>query len=95
MRNFRIAETVLKKCALAGLTIHEIGTMMYRDDPDLPSALEELIQKTEEFCETIVKSVPKELLKELTKTEKKKSLKKAIAKTGGMRNLFYNLLIFP
>lgn len=49
LRNFRIAETTLKKGALAGLTLFEIGALLYRDDPDFPSPIEEIIKKTEEL----------------------------------------------
>ena len=34
LRNFRIAQTFLKKMARAGFTLYEIGQMMYRKDDD-------------------------------------------------------------
>jgi hypothetical protein len=58
LRNFRIAETVLQTCALSGLSLHEAATFMYRDDPEEPSALEGLINETEEFVEKIRKEIP-------------------------------------
>jgi len=33
LRNFRIAETVLKKCAKEGFTPYQIGTIVYRREP--------------------------------------------------------------
>lgn len=33
LRNFRIAETVLKRCASEGLTAYQIGQIMYRSEP--------------------------------------------------------------
>jgi len=58
LRNFRIAETVLQHCALSGLSLHETATFMYRDDPEEPSALEGLINETEEFVEKIRREIP-------------------------------------
>jgi len=77
LRNFRIAETVLKKGATAGLTLFEIGTLLYRDDPDFSSPIEEIIRKTEELCHTIKTSVPRGVLQILNKPNsllKKKGL---------------------
>jgi len=77
LRNFRIAETVLKKGATAGLTLFEIGTLLYRDDPDFSSPIEEIIRKTEELCHTIKTSVPRGVLQILNKPNsllKKKDL---------------------
>ena len=34
LRNFRIAQTFLKKMAESGFTLYEIGEMMYRKDED-------------------------------------------------------------
>jgi hypothetical protein len=33
LRNFRIAQITLKKCARQGLTAYQIGSIVYRDDP--------------------------------------------------------------
>jgi len=77
LRNFRIAETVLKKGATAGLTLYEIGTLLYREDPDFSSPIEEIIRKTEELCHTIKTSVPRGVLQILNKPNsllKKKDL---------------------
>jgi hypothetical protein len=32
LRNFRISETLLKKCAKAGLTLKQIGSIIYRKE---------------------------------------------------------------
>ena len=41
LRNFRIAETFLKKAANFGFTLFEMGKMLYRsDDDDQPSRSE-------------------------------------------------------
>jgi hypothetical protein len=68
---------VLKKGATAGLTLFEIGTLLYRDDPDFSSPIEEIIRKTEELCHTIKTSVPRGVLQILNKPNsllKKKGL---------------------
>ncbi len=68
---------MLKKGATAGLTLFEIGTLLYRDDPDFPSPIEEIIRKTEELCHTIKTSVPRGVLQILNKPNsllKKKDL---------------------
>jgi len=72
LRNFRIAETVLKKFALAGLTIHEIGTFMYRDDPEIESPIEAIIKETEEFVETMRSSRVKDIFTRLAQLSPRK-----------------------
>lgn len=61
----------MKKGALAGLTIYDIGMIMYKEDPDLQSPIEELVTKTEDFYETVVSSMPKEVFMKLAETDKK------------------------
>lgn len=34
LRNFRIAQTFLKKAAMRGFNLHQIGSMIYRPDDD-------------------------------------------------------------
>ena len=72
MRNFRIAETVLKKFALSGLTLHEIGAFMYRDDPEIESPIEGIVKETEEFVETMRSSRVKDIFIRLSQLSPRK-----------------------
>jgi hypothetical protein len=47
LRNFRIAEIVLKVGAKKGLTLYEIGTILYKDEPDMKAPIEEVIENAE------------------------------------------------
>jgi len=75
LRNFRIAGTVLKKFANNGLTIHDIGTFMYRDDPEIESAIEGLIKETEDFVETMRSSVFNNIVNKIADNSPKKKSK--------------------
>ena len=48
LRNIRISETVLKKAAEANLTIYDIGTILFREDEDILSDIENIINHTDE-----------------------------------------------
>jgi len=39
-KNFRIAELLLKKGASSGLTLYEIGDILYRMDENIPAQIE-------------------------------------------------------
>lgn len=75
LRNFRIAELVLKKFSNNGLTLHDIGTFMYRDDPEIPSAIEGVIKETEDFVETMRSSVFNNIVSKLADNSPKKKSK--------------------
>eukprot|EP01016_Furgasonia_blochmanni_P038025 TRINITY_DN4550_c0_g1_i10.p1 TRINITY_DN4550_c0_g1~~TRINITY_DN4550_c0_g1_i10.p1 ORF type:complete len:749 (+),score=202.58 TRINITY_DN4550_c0_g1_i10:68-2248(+) len=49
LRNFRIANIILKKGANKGLTLYDIGRILYKEDPDDPSKIEKIVQKTEDY----------------------------------------------
>ena len=48
LRNIRISETVLKKATEANLTIYDIGTILFREDEDILSDIENIINHTDE-----------------------------------------------
>lgn len=57
LRNIRITGTLLKKGALAGLTLNQIGSILCReddfdDDPE-PSVLEKIVTKAQEMAKSI------------------------------------------
>ncbi|CAI5520443.1 unnamed protein product [Closterium sp. Naga37s-1] len=47
-RVFRAATLLLKKGSAANITVFEIGSLMVRDDPEVPSALEDMLARAEE-----------------------------------------------
>ncbi|GJP39342.1 hypothetical protein CLOM_g15951 [Closterium sp. NIES-68] len=47
-RVIRASTRLLKKGVAAGRTVFEIGSMMVRDDPDVPSSLEDMLASAEE-----------------------------------------------
>ncbi|CAI5477998.1 unnamed protein product, partial [Closterium sp. Yama58-4] len=47
-RVFRAATLLLKKGSAANRTVFEIGSLMVRDDPEVPSALEDMLARAEE-----------------------------------------------
>jgi hypothetical protein len=50
LKNFRIAAVLLKKGARAGLTLHQIASLLYRQNfDDAVSAVERTVEKAEEF----------------------------------------------
>jgi len=48
---------------------------MFREDPDIPSPIEEIIRKTEEFYHTMKTSMPREIINGITQSEKKRRSK--------------------
>lgn len=66
---------MLKKFSAAGVTLHEIAKFMYRDDPEVPSALEGIIKKTEEFVETMRSELVNDILIRLAQSTPKKGNK--------------------
>lgn len=57
LRNIRITGTLLKKGAMAGLTLHQIGSILcreddYDDEPEL-SVLEKIVDKAQEMAKSI------------------------------------------
>jgi hypothetical protein len=66
LRNFRIAETLLKKATLKGMTLFDISKIMYKLDPEGPkSVLENIVAKAEEIYSIVKNSVSKGLYLEL------------------------------
>lgn len=66
MTNYRAAEIFLKKGAKAGLTLHEIASLIYRDDPEEKSKFEEIMEKSRTIYSTmkpLLKGLPKSLYK--------------------------------
>ena len=58
LRYFRIAALLMKKGAKAGLTFHDIGSMLYRKDfSDTPSVVEKVIHDAYDLYKTITKSL--------------------------------------
>ena len=49
LRNFRIAGLLLKKGVESGLSLHDIGSIMYRSDDDVPSVLEKAVANAEQI----------------------------------------------
>jgi hypothetical protein len=60
LRNFRIAEIFLIKCAQKGLSLGRIGKIMYRKNEEARSSLEKIIEQTEFIYKKIVKTVGKD-----------------------------------
>ena len=58
LRNIRIAALLMKKGAKAGLTLHDIGSMLYRKGfSDSPSIIEKVIHDAYDLYKTITKSL--------------------------------------
>jgi hypothetical protein len=49
IRNFIIAQLLLKKCALKNLTAFEIGSLLYQEDEDQISEIQSLVKKCDEL----------------------------------------------
>jgi len=62
LRNFRMAETILKNGAQKGLTLYEIGTIIYKDDPDQISPIEEILERTEQIYKITKSSATKNIV---------------------------------
>ena len=60
LRNFRIAETFLKKCAEAGLTLGRIAKLMYRSNETARSDLEKFVEQTEFIYKNICGTIGKD-----------------------------------
>ena len=60
LRNFRVAETFLKKAANAGFTLYEIGKMVYRNDDDEPycSELEKVVLQASDMYLSMKENFP-------------------------------------
>lgn len=60
LRNFRIAETFLKKCAEAGLSLGRIAKLMYRTNENARSDLEKFVEQTEFIYKNICGTIGKD-----------------------------------
>jgi hypothetical protein len=62
LRNIRIASLLMKKGAKAGLSLFNIGSMLYRKDfSDTPSTIEKVIDDSYDLYKTITKSLSHQL----------------------------------
>lgn len=61
LRTLRIGTTLLKLGARAGLTLHDIGSMMIREHPDIRSPLEEVIARCEDESLKEIRRAPQNL----------------------------------
>ena len=78
LRNMRISSLLLKKAALAGLTLHQIGSMLYREGYEQSSSMiEEVVSKSLSLYKTINKSLTTRLKLELCLNKKFKSRSRA------------------
>lgn len=65
LMNIRVSGILLKKAAQAGLTFNQIGSLLYRKEYEsTPSMIEQVINKSIEFCKTITKSLSTRLVLE-------------------------------
>lgn len=65
LMNIRVSGILLKKGAQAGLTLAQIGSILYRKEYEqTPSLIEQVIKKSIEFCKTITKSLSTRLVLE-------------------------------
>eukprot|EP00828_Plagiopyla_frontata_P022867 TRINITY_DN2943_c0_g2_i1.p1 TRINITY_DN2943_c0_g2~~TRINITY_DN2943_c0_g2_i1.p1 ORF type:complete len:332 (+),score=64.11 TRINITY_DN2943_c0_g2_i1:1284-2279(+) len=55
LRNFKIAGIVLKRCAEEGLTLFDIGQIIYKEDPDELSIIQQIIVRVENYCQKVNK----------------------------------------
>ncbi len=46
-----MANILLKRAALKGFTLYEIGQILYKEDPDIPSPMEKIIKRTQDYME--------------------------------------------
>lgn len=69
LRNFRISTTILKKGAEAGLTIKEIGKIIYRDDSDEESTVERLIAEAKHYAAICVNGGNSDIIKNKIKND--------------------------
>ena len=72
LRNYRIAETLLIKGTELGLTLAEIGKILYKKDLDETSVLEGIVKKAEEMTLAFANPAQKVLYLKDTKKEAKK-----------------------
>jgi len=57
LKNFRISNILLKKCARNGLTLYDIGKILYRPElEETPSKLESIVEKSNNICELLYNS---------------------------------------
>lgn len=63
LRNFCSATLLLKSGCKNGLTLHEIGSLLYREDEDEPSVIENLLKKTEELTKLLKPDIAINLMK--------------------------------
>lgn len=82
LRNFRIAATLLIKCAQADMTLADISSILYKEDPDDVAPIEELVKKAEAITEIMRNSVNKDFLRALEELEKQHSLVRESVKEG-------------
>lgn len=54
--NFKIANVTLQKCAKAGLTLKEIGSILFRPDTDVESTVERLIKEARHYLAACLQS---------------------------------------
>ena len=65
LMNLRISNLLLKKGAIAGLTLNQIGSLLYRKEYEsTPSVIEEVVSKSIQFYKTINKSLTSRLILE-------------------------------
>jgi hypothetical protein len=74
----RISSILLKKGAQAGLSLNQIGSLLYRKEYESsPSVIEEVVQKSIEFYKTITKSLTTRLILEKNLYSKSKKRPRA------------------
>jgi hypothetical protein len=57
LKNFRIANIVLKKCAKNGLTLYDIGRILFRPGyEEVPSKIELIVEKANTICKMLAVS---------------------------------------
>jgi len=57
LKNFRISNILLKKCAMNGLSLYDIGKILYRPEfEETPSKLESIVEKANNICELLYSS---------------------------------------
>ncbi|EAS04300.2 phosphatidylinositol 3- and 4-kinase family protein (macronuclear) [Tetrahymena thermophila SB210] len=77
LKCFRIANIVLKKGAQSGLTIKEIGNILYREDSEIESTVEKLIQDAQHYANICINGGNSDLIKKkIQKDMAKNNLKR-------------------
>ncbi|KAL4500413.1 hypothetical protein ABPG72_003364 [Tetrahymena utriculariae] len=77
LKCFRIANIVLKKGAQSGLTIKEIGNILYREESEIESTVEKLIQDAQHYANICINGGNSDLIKKkIQKDMAKNNLKR-------------------